>query len=169
MRAGKRLFATLNLWMLMGSVGCVAPMDFSDISTSQDKAQHLLRDSIEAHGGKAFTYLRDLSVSYEGTWFNNVDRLQPELVDDSFRKRSEERIIFGADWAIGQLHFGPGGVKQVFRQSGRTTVAYNGKPSSDPVIASASAAVADAYAMFLTGPFYLMETDAKVVMADPTH
>ena len=44
---------------------------------------------------------------------------------------------------------------------------YNGKASSNPVILAASAAVVDAYAMFLTGPFYLMETDAKVVMAEP--
>ncbi len=148
------------------TVGCVAPMDFQEIETTE-QASDLLRDAMEAHGGRAFTFIRDVNVSYEGQWLNGVGRIQPDLVDESFRKRSEERLIMGAGWAMGQVHRGPGGVKQVFRQNGQTKVYYNRKREKDSVKVDAASAVVDAYAMFLTGPFYFMQQDMPSVMAAP--
>jgi 16S rRNA G966 N2-methylase RsmD len=56
-------------------------------------AQRLLIESAEAHGLQAWQEIKDISVSYSGEWASLVTRLQPVLIDASYRQRSQERLI----------------------------------------------------------------------------
>lgn len=123
------------------------------VVVSEPAARQLLSSAREAHGGDAILRVRDISVRYEGRWGRIGPKFQPELVDKRFRKDSEERIIL-APRLISQKHEGPGGTKTVLRDGNVTTVTYNDRTSLDPTARSAAALVADAYQMFLLGPFY---------------
>jgi hypothetical protein len=124
-----------------------------EIKRSDPKATALLAESQRAHGGKAFTRVRDVSVRYEGRWASIGPRFQPVLADTKFRRSSEERLLVGPR-IIAQEHTGPDGRKVVVRKAGRVSVTYNGTRSTDDEVGRAAALVADAYTMFLLGPFY---------------
>ncbi len=55
---------------------------------------------------------------------------------------------------MAQEHAGPAGKKLVVRVPGKASVAYNGALSNDAETRRAAALVADAYTLFLLGPFY---------------
>jgi hypothetical protein len=126
------------------------------ITNSEPEALALVKASQKAHGGDAFDQIRDLSVRYEGKWAAIGPRFQPVLVDSKFRGASEERIILSPR-IIAQSHTGPGGVKGVLRSPGQIAIAYNGILSQDAEAKQAAALVADAYALFLLGPFYFQQ------------
>lgn len=108
-----------------------------------------------AHGMAAFREIRDVSVGYDGSWAPFIHRLQPVLVDRSFRGASEERLLPGAGLAA-QAYAGPDGRKQVVRcASGGVRVWFNGEEARDAERRAAAALVADAYALFLFGPLLL--------------
>lgn len=144
---------------------CVSVMPPVQHSGEQPEARALLDASAQAHGVAAFRQLRDVNVSYDGEWRTLVQKLQPVLVDASFRKSSEERLILGRERIIGQRHSGPGGVKHVVRQAASVQVDYNGQPSRDNDVLAAAALVADAYRMFLTGPMHFLEGNASLALA----
>lgn len=75
------------------------------------------------------------------------------LADTRFRRGSEERVLVGPR-IVAQDHSGPAGQKRVFRGPGAISVGYNGVPSEDDEVRRAAALVADAYLLFLLGPFY---------------
>lgn len=133
------------------------------ITTSEPEAQALVTASQRAHGSAAYDRIRDLSLRYEGKWAAIGPRFQPVLVDSKFRGASEERIILSPR-IIAQSHTGPGGVKKVLRQPGQIAVAYNGTVSQDAEAKQAAALVADAYALFLLGPFYFKQSGTAFVM-----
>ena len=116
-------------------------------------AKALLAASQDAHGKKAFAKVRDVSVRYEGKWAAVGPKLQPVLADTKFRRGSEERLLI-ASRVMMQEHSGPGGKKIVVRKPGTVAVAYNGVASNDAEASRAAALVADAYTLFLLGPFY---------------
>ena len=124
-----------------------------DISKSDPAAKALLNASQDAHGKKAFAKVRDVSVRYEGKWAAVGPKFQPVLADTKFRRGSEERLLI-ASRLMAQEHSGPGGKKVVVRKPGTVAVAYNGVPSNDAEASRAAALVADAYTLFLLGPFY---------------
>lgn len=124
-----------------------------EIKKSEPKAAALLAESQRAHGGKAFAKVRDVSVHYEGRWASIGPRFQPVLADTKFRRGSEERLLVGPR-VVAQEHSGPGGKKVVVRKPGSVSVTYNGTRSDDAEVSRAAALVADAYTMFLLGPFY---------------
>lgn len=124
-----------------------------DIPKSDPKATALLAESQRAHGASAFAKVRDVSVRYDGQWASLGPRFQPVLADTKFRRSSEERLLVGPR-VIAQAHTGPDGKKVVVRTAGKVTVGYNGTPSTDDEAKRAAALVADAYTMFLLGPFY---------------
>ncbi len=121
---------------------------------SRARAARLLGLAAEAHGTAAFGRLHDISVAFDGEWAAPAGRVQPVLVDERFRGRSEERLLPAQD-AIGQTHRGPGGIKQVFRDAAGVRVWYGGAPSTDAQVAAAAALVADGYRLFLLGPIWL--------------
>ncbi len=124
------------------------------LATSSPMARALLEEAREAHGGAAFDQIRDISVRYDGTWGKVAARVQSVLVDPSFRQGSEERLILSTG-LVAQRHEGPGGEKWVRRGSGEdVVVVYNGDRATDDEVLQAAALVADAYTMFLLGPFY---------------
>jgi hypothetical protein len=134
--------------------GCASPKISSrEIRKSEPAAVALLRESQRTHGGKAFAKVRDLSVRYEGRWASIGPRFQPVLADTKFRRSSEERLLVGKR-IIAQEHTGPAGKKLVVRVPGKVFVAYNGVLSNDGEAKRAAALVADAYTLFLLGPFY---------------
>lgn len=124
-----------------------------EIQKSDAKAVELVAASQRAHGKKAFAKVRDVSVRYDGQWAPIGPRFQPVLADTSFRRGSEERLLVGPR-IIAQEHTGPAGKKFVVRAPGEITIGYNRSPSTDDEAKRAAALVADAYTMFLLGPFY---------------
>ena len=124
-----------------------------DIAKSEPRAKALVAASQNAHGQKAFARVRDVSVRYEGRWASIGPKFQPALADTKFRRGSEEHLLV-ASRVMTQEHSGPGGNKVVVRAPGKVSVTYNGVPSTDAEVQRAAALVADAYTMFLLGPFY---------------
>ena len=124
-----------------------------DIKKSDPAAKALVAASQDAHGKKAFTKVRDVSVRYEGRWAAVGPKFQPVLADTKFRHSSEERLLI-APRALMQEHSGPGGKKTVIRQPGTVAVGYNRAVANDAEANRAAALVADAYTLFLLGPFY---------------
>ncbi|MFN0126723.1 MAG: hypothetical protein ACKV19_08565 [Verrucomicrobiales bacterium] len=133
---------------------CASPkIGTREIPKSDPKAAALLSESQRAHGVSAFAKVRDVSVRYDGQWASIGPRFQPVLADTKFRRSSEERLLVGPR-IIAQEHAGPEGKKVVVRTAGKVTVGYNGTPSTDDEAKRAAALVADAYTLFLLGPFY---------------
>ncbi len=133
---------------------CASPQICTrEIKKSDPGAVALLNESQRAHGRMAFAKIRDVSVRYEGRWASIGPRFQPVLSDTGFRRGSEERLIIGAR-IMAQEHAGPAGKKLVVRVPGKVSVAYNGAPSKGAETKRAAALVADAYTLFLLGPFY---------------
>lgn len=155
----------LLLSFLMGLLSSCASTQICTraITTSEPEALALVTASQKAHGSAAFERIRDLSVRYEGKWAAIGPRFQPVLVDSKFRGASEERIILSPR-IIAQSHTGPGGVKKVLREPGQIAIAYNGTVSQDAESKQAAALVADAYALFLLGPFYFQQTGTVFAM-----
>ena len=135
-----------------------------DITKSDPAAKALLNASQDAHGKMAFTKVRDVSVRYEGKWAAVGPKFQPVLADTKFRRGSEERLLI-ASRAMMQEHSGPGGKKIVVRKPGAVAVAYNGVTSNEAEASRAAALVADAYTLFLLGPFYF-ERPGVVLASD---
>ena len=133
------------------------------LTQSEPEAQALVLTSQKAHGSADFAKIKDLSVRYEGKWAAIGPRFQPVLVDSKFRGGSEERLIL-APRIIGQSHTGPGGIKNVLRQPDQIAITYNGTLSKDAEANAAAALVADAYALFLLGPFYFQQSNSVFAM-----
>ncbi len=133
---------------------CATPqISNREISQSDPRARDLVAASREAHGGQAFNGVHDVSVRYEGRWALIGPRFQPVLSDRKFRGNSEERLLVPPG-IMAQEHSGPAGKKVVLRQPGTVSVTYNGLRSEDAEVKAAAALVADAYTLFLLGPFY---------------
>ena len=144
--------------------GCAAPLPPATAGTTTEAARTLLAASAAAHGALAFAAVSDISVSYAGQWRALVGRLQPALVDEGHRGRSEERLLL-ADRIIAQTHVGNEGTKQVLRQGGHGTKGTvrvwfdgSGREAGDADQRAAAALVADGYALFLLGPLLLAGT-----------
>ncbi|MGB8466719.1 MAG: hypothetical protein WCE49_17365 [Terrimicrobiaceae bacterium] len=101
-------------------------------------------------------------MRYEGRWAALGPKFQPVLADTKFRRGSEERLLI-APRALMQEHAGPGGKKTVLRQSGAVAVGYNGAVSNDLEANRAATLVADAYTLFLLGPFYFDQPGVVLV------
>ncbi len=154
------------LWILQ--LGLLSSCASTQICTrpltqSQPKAQALVLASQKAHGSADFAQIKDLSVRYEGKWAAIGPRFQPVLVDSKFRGGSEERLIL-APRIIAQSHTGPRGIKNVLRQPDQIAISYNGTLSKNAEANAAAALVADAYTLFLLGPFYFQQSGTVFTM-----
>ena len=141
--------------------GCAAPLPVSLNAASTPAAQALLKESALAHGLTAFQAIKDLSVSYSGEWRALIGKLQPALVDSSFRGSSEERLLL-REGVVAQAYAGPGGRKQVLRKAastapGEVRVWFNAEEARDAERRAAAALVADSYSLFLLGPLLLVD------------
>lgn len=129
------------------------------------RARAVLKASAEATGD-AWREYRKVEVSYDGEWTGVVKRLQPDLVDPEFRKRSEEAYDTRRE-TVDQMHTGPGGTKTVARTRDDVTVAYNGDRVGNGSRRDASALVADAYTAFLFGPSWLLRKGEALEVVGP--
>lgn len=158
------LFAVALLLLLTGCASRGIPQ--ATHPWEELSARAILQQSAEAHGLAAFQQIHDLNVSYSGEWYSLVSRIQPALIDAGFRQQSQERLRLSGPLLIGQQHQGPEGSKQVIRRADDVQVFYNGRRSTDPAVQAAAALVADAYRLFLTGPFYFMDNNLSLEMAE---
>ena len=142
-------------------------------ASSQPEAIALLEQAQLAHGKAAFAAVKDISVSYTGTWFTAITKIQPEITDIAFRQTSEERMLL-ADGLIAQIHSGPGGQKTVVEDkmvlvdrrgvkgssnpthyNGELAMWYNQVPHTGAPQMAASHIVLHAYQLFLYPAFYV--------------
>ncbi|BCX47577.1 hypothetical protein HAHE_14850 [Haloferula helveola] len=137
-----------------------------DTVAGPDRAAALLERSAKATGD-AWSRYRKVTVCFDGEWGSIVKRLQPELVDDRFRKTSVETYDTRRGTVV-QQHRGPDGAKTVERSRSDVVVTYNGERIGDEPRRDASALVADAYTAFLLGTSWLKEKgeDLSVIGTD---
>lgn len=141
-------FSTLALLAACGSI----PLPKG--SAIQPEALALLEQSQQAHGKAAFSAIRDISVSYTGTWFDLIKRIQPAITDPAYRQTSQERMLM-ADKVIAQMHSGPAGQKAVVETDRKIAVWYNGTPYAGADQQAAAHLVLHAYQLFLYPAFYV--------------
>lgn len=157
--------------LVWGLVGC-GSMPLPRGTSSEPQALALLEQAQQAHGKAAFAAVKDISVSYTGTWFTAITKIQPEITDTAFRQTSEERMLM-ADGLIAQIHSGPGGQKTVVEDSkedrlqgqsngqnnrnynGKLSIWYNQVPHTGVPQMAASHIVLHAYQLFLYPAFYV--------------
>lgn len=154
----KLLDAAVFLGLLSLLAAC-SSVPMPQQSKTQADARALLDQSQAAHGKAAFLAIRDLSVAYDGTWFDIVTKVQPILTDKAFRKASEERMLFG-DNLIAQMHTGDAGKKMVLRDSSlplgeRASVWLNQQAETNRDKIAAAHLVVEAYQLFLYPAFYV--------------
>lgn len=125
----------------------------------RSQARDLIAASVAAHGKDPFATGRTITAHLDGEWSSLSPKLQPVLVDVSFRQSSIENYDLGSNTTT-QTHRGPQGTKTVTRDHRKRTtqVAYNGQPATGPDVVAAAALVADAYLMFTTAPAYFLHT-----------
>lgn len=146
--------------------GCAASLDQSPIDGREERAVEILDRAADVQGGAFFSSLRDLSVSYDGTWHSSVERFQPELVDIEYRGKSEERILLSNEPPfVAQRHAAADRVKFVTWDGTAVDVRYDGAPNEDEIRDDAAAAVAEAYLMFLTAPHFLLRRGDGMAMS----
>lgn len=146
------LFLCPALLLTLGCAGRAIIPTTPALATEPAAAERVAA-SQRAHGGERFQQLRNLMVEYDGTWGAFGPRFQPVLVDRDYRKSSRETLDLRRREIV-QIHSGPGGTKEVRRTPDSIQVRYDGIPSTDDEQRRAAALVADAYQMFLLGPFY---------------
>jgi hypothetical protein len=122
-------------------------------SQSQPAALALLEQSQQAHGKAAFEAIKDINVSYTGTWFI-ITKVQPAITDVVYRQTSQERMLMG-DSLIAQIHSGPGGQKTVVEDQRKVAIWYNQQPYTGADQMAASHLVLHAYQLFLYPAFYV--------------
>ena len=169
MKRRSLMLATLAMPALPALHGCAAPLPVSLNAATTPAAQAMLKESADAHGLQAVKAIQDLNVSYAGEWRALIGKLQPALVDASFRGSSEERLLL-REGIVAQAHSGPGGRKQVLRRAGSTApgevqVWFNGEAARDAERRAAAALVADAYSLFLLGPLLLVDRPLLVELS----
>jgi hypothetical protein len=153
--------------------GCGHPLPLRPAPPESDpKATALLLASARAHGLDAYRQLHDINIAYDGQWRPLIDGIQPEVVDAGHRGPSEERLMprLGVN---AQAYRGVKGRKFVHWRRGtgqgddlgRVAVWFNGTPSTDPARLRAAALVAEGYALFLLGPLWLIDRDARLRLA----
>jgi hypothetical protein len=147
----KRLVSALVVLFLVAGCGSI-PMPKG--SQSQPEALALLEQSQKAHGKAAFEAIKDINVSYTGTWFSLITKVQPAITDIAYRQTSQERMIMG-DSLIAQIHSGPGGQKTVVEDQRKVAIWYNQQPYTGADQMAASHLVLHAYQIFLYPAFYV--------------
>ena len=160
----REVLAAFGVPALLALGGCAAPFPATLGAPDTEgaaAARALLAASAQAHGLGAFRQLRDLSISYAGEWRALINRIQPALVDERFRRGSQERLLL-REGLVAQTHRGTAGDKQVMRRTaagtpGEVRVWFNGIEALDTDPRAAAALVVDGYSMFLLGPMWLID------------
>ncbi len=123
-------------------------------SQSQAAALALLEQAQQAHGKAAFEAIKDINVSYTGTWFTIITKVQPAITDVVYRQTSQERMLMEGG-LIAQIHSGPGGQKTVVEDRRKVAIWYNQQPYTGADQMAASHLVLHAYQIFLYPAFYV--------------
>ena len=147
----KRFIAASAIGLLAACGSIPAPQG----TASQPEALALLEQSQQAHGKAAFAAIKDINVSYGGTWFDLIKRVQPAITDAAFRQTSQERMLVNGPSVIAQIHSGPSGQKAVVESDRKVSVWYNGAPYAGADQQAAAHLVLHAYQLFLYPAFYV--------------
>lgn len=162
-----KLLVTRLLVSAMASllVACSTPqISTREFVRSDPASTALVLASQKTHGATAYRKVRKLTVQYNGKWAAVGPRFQPILADTKFRVGSVE-VLNLPDRTIVQKHTGVSGKKSVRRSPSRVDVSYNGVATTNQEIKRAAALVADAYTMFLLGPFFFDRPGVVLVSA----
>ena len=155
LRLSAQRLVSAGLLVVLAACGSIpAPQS----ARSQPEAVALLEQAQQAHGKAAFAAIKDINVSYGGTWFDLIKRIQPAITDAAFRETSQERMLMPPDQPgalIAQVHSGPGGQKTVIETDRKVAVQYNGVPYTGADQQAASHLVLHAYQLFLYPAFYV--------------
>jgi hypothetical protein len=149
--------------------GCSTPLPLT-LPTSPAAAAAAARARLTAsagvHGWEAWRTLADINIGYDGAWRPLINRIQPEVVDATFRGSSQERLL-PAQGINAQLYRGPqdkNRTKQVFWRRGSVAapegellLRYDGTESNSTALKTAAALVAEAYGFFLLGPLWALD------------
>jgi hypothetical protein len=171
--AASRRFQCLAMLTAVSVLAGCGSMPQPKGNASQPEALVLLAQAQQAHGKAAFAGLKDISVSYTGTWFTAITKIQPEITDIAFRQTSQERMLM-TEGLIAQIHSGPGGQKTVIEDNtvlvdrksikgsenptqynGELAIWYNQQPHTGAAQMAASHIVLHAYQLFLYPAFYV--------------
>ena len=155
LRLSAQRLISAGLLVVLAACGSIpAPQS----ARSQPEAVALLEQAQQAHGKAAFAAIKDINVSYGGTWFDLIKRIQPAITDAAFRETSQERMLMPPDQPgalIAQVHSGPGGQKTVIETARKVAIRYNGVPYTGADQQAASHLVLHAYQLFLYPAFYV--------------
>lgn len=131
-------------------------------------AQAIFDRSLAVHGGDMRADPGDINLSTDGHWHALIQKIQPLVTDAPFRTTSQERYR-PRDGVYAVHHAGPAGTKQVVRTPSGVTVAYNGVPSNDADLLSATRMTNDAFAMFHFGPSFLLGRTTAITRLPDAH
>ena len=154
------------------AAGCRTP-PVGDLGAEDPAAEAVLARAAEAHGGlDAYRAVGGVAAQVAGSWLGGVDDPGPVLGDDRFRGVSRDRYLLAGPAGsplprpvVAQRHDGGSGSWWVRFQGPNLPVgvAFRGR-DGEPVapyavareVTEASAALADAQRMLLTGPFFFL-------------
>ncbi len=153
MRLCNRKLSLLYLALICQLAAC-SSLPNAKGTRSEPEAVALLEQAQQAHGKAAFAAINDINVSYAGTWYSLITRIQPDITDTAYRQTSEEHMLL-REGLLAQTHSGSGGQKTVMRNKDVSTIAYNQKPHTGPAQIAASSLVIEAYQLFLYPAFYV--------------
>lgn len=157
------LAALVPLIGMLILTGC-ASLPPAKVEQSTPDGRALLEASARAHGWEAYRRLNDINLRHEGRWYSIAARVQPVLIDRSYRVTAEERILVGRR-SSAKSYSGGAGAKYAYRDPSTLGLWYDGRAETASEKRDAAALVLDGYRLFLLGPLYLMEASAVVERA----
>lgn len=148
----------------LAGCGTPLPLRTDAAPANQPEAQRLLLESAQAHGLQAYRGFSDINISHTGEWRPLIDKVQPVVVDKTYRESSQDRLLPKAG-VVAQAYTGTAGRKHIAWQRGHgdgqalgeVAVWYNDLPSADPAVLTSSALVAECYGLFPLGPLWLAD------------
>ena len=179
----RRLLQGSAVVLAVPLAACVNPLPLQRRSEPAEPGVRLVAPSAQAnsllsacaaeHGLSAFKAMNDVNLRYGGQWRPLINRVQPRVVDESFRGPSEERLLPRLG-LLAQAYRGPAGSKQVLWQrtpnapaQDRIEVSYNGVQTREEAATHAAALVADCYGLFLLGALWLAERGSAARLLEP--
>ncbi len=160
MLLSKKLQTLIILTQVLFTSGCSQTSPRHETS-SDDLLDGLLASDIfaktfEKHGGNHLDELNDVNVAIDGEWYFLITKIQPDLTDETYRQRSEERLLL-SPMQYNAHYQGSAGTKQVLRTHTNITLAYDQTINDDAHKQAATALTADSFYLFTLGPLALKD------------
>ncbi len=97
MLLSKKLQTLIILTQVLFTSGCsqTSPRHetSSDVLPDGLLASDIFAKTFEKHGGNHLDELNDVNVAIDGEWYFLITKIQPDLTDETYRQRCEERLL----------------------------------------------------------------------------